>query len=151
MQRRVFVCLFVCLFKGQNHGIWRFPDSGSNWSCSYWPTPQPHQIRAAYVTYTTAHSNAGSLTHGARSGIEPATSWILVGFISAEPRWQLQGAEGVSSTYFGWTKTPTCSTIGMCLKCCLEHVLRLRSGVRASHLGQPAPPYTPGCLTCLTL
>ena len=26
------------------------------------------------ATYTTAHGNAGSLTHGARPGIEPATS-----------------------------------------------------------------------------
>ena len=38
------------------------------------------------VTYTTAHSNAGSLTHWARPGIEPKTSWFLVGFISAVPQ-----------------------------------------------------------------
>ena len=36
-------------------------------------------------TYTTAHGNAGSLTHRARPGIEPATSWLLVGFISTVP------------------------------------------------------------------
>ena len=32
---------------------------------SHWPTPQPQQcqILAVPVTYTTAHSNAGSLTH----------------------------------------------------------------------------------------
>ena len=29
------------------------------------------------MTYTTAHGNAGSLTHGVRPGIEPASSWIL--------------------------------------------------------------------------
>jgi len=39
------------------------------------------------VTYTrahgnTAHGNAGSLTHWARPGIGPATSWFLVRFIS---------------------------------------------------------------------
>ena len=34
------------------------------------------------ATYTTAHSNAGSLTHWARAGIEPATSWFLVGFVN---------------------------------------------------------------------
>ena len=28
------------------------------------------------------HSNAGSLTHWARPGMEPASSWILVGFIN---------------------------------------------------------------------
>ena len=31
-----------------------------------------------WPTYTTAHGNNGSLTHWARPGIEPATSWILV-------------------------------------------------------------------------
>ena len=31
---------------------------------------------------TTAHSNARSLTHGARPGIKPETSWFLVGFIN---------------------------------------------------------------------
>ena len=44
--------------------------------------PQQHQIRAASVTYTTAHSNAGSLTHWMRPGIKPASSQILVGFLS---------------------------------------------------------------------
>ena len=39
--------------------------------------------------YTTVHGNAGSLTHYVRPGIEPASSWILVGFISAEPQWEL--------------------------------------------------------------
>ena len=38
--------------------------------------------------YTTAHSNAGSLTHWARPGIDPMSSWILVGFITSEPRWE---------------------------------------------------------------
>ena len=31
------------------------------------------------VTYTTARSHARSLTHWARPGMEPATSWFLVG------------------------------------------------------------------------
>ena len=33
---------------------------------------------------------AGSLTHRARPGIKPVSSWILVRFISAEPPWELQ-------------------------------------------------------------
>ena len=32
-----------------------------------------------------SHSNAGSWTHWVRPGIEPATSWILVGFVTTEP------------------------------------------------------------------
>ena len=42
------------------------------------------------MTYTTAHGNTGSLTHWVRSGIEPTTSWFLVGFVSAEPQQELQ-------------------------------------------------------------
>ena len=55
-----------------------------NRSCSHRPMPEPQQrmIRAASATYTTAHSNARSLKHWARPGIEPATSWFLVGFIN---------------------------------------------------------------------
>jgi len=37
------------------------------------------------VTYTTAHSNTRSLTHWARPGIKPTSSWILVGFVTIEP------------------------------------------------------------------
>ena len=37
--------------------------------------------------YAIAHGNVGSLTHWARPGIKPSTSWFLVGFFSAAP-WQ---------------------------------------------------------------
>ena len=30
------------------------------------------------------------LTHRGRPGIEPTSSWILVGFITTEPQWELQ-------------------------------------------------------------
>ena len=45
--------------------------------------------QAVSATYTTAHSNAGSLTHGLRPGIKPASSWMLVAFISAAPQREL--------------------------------------------------------------
>ena len=35
------------------------------------------------------HGNARSLTHRVRTGIEPASSWILVRFVSTEPRQEL--------------------------------------------------------------
>ena len=46
-------------------GKWKFPGQGLNQSCSCWPLPQPqpHQIRAMSVTYTTAHGSTGSLFH----------------------------------------------------------------------------------------
>ena len=37
-------------------------------------------------TYTTAHGNVRSLTHRAKPGIEPETSWLLVRFVSAVPQ-----------------------------------------------------------------
>ena len=40
-----------------------------------------YQIWVASVTYTIAHSNAGSLTHWVEPGIEPASSWILDSFL----------------------------------------------------------------------
>ena len=38
-----------------------------------------------------SHSNTRSLTHEARPGIEPVSSWILVGFVSPEPQQELPG------------------------------------------------------------
>ena len=53
------------------------------------PQPQQCQILDMSATYTTAHGNTGSLTDWVRPGIEPATSWFLVGFVSTVPRWEL--------------------------------------------------------------
>ena len=44
--------------------------------------PQQGQIWAGSVTYTTAHSSAGSLIHWMGPGIKPASSWIPVGFVT---------------------------------------------------------------------
>ena len=41
---------------------------------------------ALSATYTTAHNHARSLTHRVRPGIEPASSWILVRLVTAEPQ-----------------------------------------------------------------
>ena len=44
---------------------------------------------ASSVTCTTVHGTAGSLTHWARPRIQPASSWILVGFLTPEPLQEL--------------------------------------------------------------
>ena len=80
---------FILLsFWGCTPSIWKFPGEGSNKSHSCWPMPQPqpqqHGIWA--MSYTTAHRNSGSLTHGMRPGIKPECSWILVRFITTEPQ-----------------------------------------------------------------
>ena len=46
------------------------------------PQPQQHRIWAASVTYTKAHGNTGSLIHWVRPGIEPASSWLLIRFLT---------------------------------------------------------------------
>ena len=74
-------------------GPWHmeFPRLGADRSYSCLPTPQSQQcgIWAVSATYTIAHSNAGSPTQWARSGIEHEASWILVGFISTAPQQEL--------------------------------------------------------------
>ena len=90
-----FLFLSFCLLRATPGGTWRFPDQWSNWSYSCQPMLQlqQRQIQASSATYTTAHGNTGSLTHQARPGMEPATSWFLVGFASAAPRRQLPPTE----------------------------------------------------------
>ena len=76
-----FFGLFLGLLPQHNGGS---QARGLNRSCSCWPIPQPkqRQIQAASATYTTAHGNAGSLTHWARPRIEPTASWFLVIFVN---------------------------------------------------------------------
>ena len=47
------------------------------------------QVRAVSATYTTATAAAGSLTHWVRPEIKPASSWILVGLVTAKPQQEL--------------------------------------------------------------
>ena len=53
------------------------------------PWPQQCGIQAASATYSTAHGQAGSLTPWMRPGMEPASSWILVAFVTDEPQGEL--------------------------------------------------------------
>ena len=76
-----------------------------SWSC--WPTPQQLEIQAASATYTTAHGNAGSLTHWVRPGIKPKSSWILVRFATAEPWWELPCTLMFTAALFTIAKTWT--------------------------------------------
>ena len=61
------------------------------------PQPQQCRVRAASVTYTTAHGNNGSLTDWARSEIKPASSWILVRFVN---HWATTGTPRVYIFFF---------------------------------------------------
>ena len=85
----VLLFVFVLLYRAALVAYRSSQARGQIGAVSCWPKPQPHQIQATSVIYTTAHSNAGSLTCWARPGIKPACSWILVGFITTEPQWEL--------------------------------------------------------------
>ena len=70
---------------------------GSSWarmnsccSCQSTPQPQQCQIQATSVTYTTAHGNAGSFNPVSKARDQTPSSWTLVGFVAAEPQWELQ-------------------------------------------------------------
>ena len=87
------VFLFFCFFFFWSFCFFRTTPASYGGSQSYrcWPTAQPqqHQNWAMSATYTTAHSNPGSLTHWARAEFQSAASWFLVGFVSVEPRGEL--------------------------------------------------------------
>ena len=85
----LFLFLFYC-FLGLYSQHMEVSRLGLNPSYSYQPIPEPQQceIWAASRTDTTAHGNVRSWTHSARPGIEPSTSWFLVGFISTGPWWE---------------------------------------------------------------
>ena len=79
---------FFCLFRAapMAYGSSQARAQISASPASLQSQPQQCWIWDMSVTYTTAQGNAGSFTHWARPGIEPASSWILVGFIATEPR-----------------------------------------------------------------
>ena len=52
-------------------------------------TATTRHLQDSSATYTTAHGNAACLPHRARPGIQPASSRILVGFVSAVPPQEL--------------------------------------------------------------
>ena len=95
--------------------------------------PQQHRTQATSMSYTTAKSNAGSLTHWARPKIKPTSSWILVVFINC---WATKGTPiffllfhyNTSSSIFWYPcnvkhkqNMGTCKWLAAisCLSCCL--------------------------------
>ena len=75
----LFVCLSFCLFRAA-FAVYRLSQARGWIGAVAVATQNPSW--AMSVTYTTTHSNAGSLTHWVRPWIEPKSSWILVGFIN---------------------------------------------------------------------
>ena len=76
--------LFFSFFKCPHLWHMEILRSGVKSELKLQPMPQPQkcQIQASSVTYTAACSITGSLTQWAILGIEPTSSWILVGFLT---------------------------------------------------------------------
>ena len=79
----VLLCFVFCLFRAVPVAYGGSPARGGIGAVAV------AAFQAESSTYTTAHSNDGSLIHRERPGIEPETSWFLVGFDSAVPLWEL--------------------------------------------------------------
>ena len=78
--------LFFCLFRATP---WQYEGSQPRGQIGAVAAGLHHShshSHATYTTYTTAHGNTGSR---ARPGLEPASSWTLVRFVSPEPRREL--------------------------------------------------------------
>ena len=90
-----FFLILSFVFWGPHPWHMEVPRPGLNGRCRCQPTSQPQKRRiqeATSATYTTTHSNAGSSIHRVRLGFEPASSWIIVGFINY---WAMTGTPGV--------------------------------------------------------
>ena len=89
---KILSFLFLSFFQGRTLSICRFP--GWGWiravAVGLCHSHSNARSRAMSATYIIAHGNAGSLTHWAKLGNEPASSWLLIRFISTEPWWELQ-------------------------------------------------------------
>ena len=59
-------------------------------TCNFQPMLQlqQHGFQAVFATQTTVHCNTGSLTHWAKPGTKPKSSWIIVRFVTAELPWE---------------------------------------------------------------
>ena len=84
----MFLFAFFSGLHLQHMEIHRLGVESELWLLAY-TTATQRQIRVVSATHTTSHSNAGSLTHRAGPGIEPTTSWFIVGFVSAAPQQEL--------------------------------------------------------------
>ena len=84
----MFVCLFIYL--GLHPGQMEVPRARVELelklpACAT-ATPDPRHI----WSYTVGFGSARSLTHWVGPGIEPASSWILVGVVTMEAQQELQ-------------------------------------------------------------
>ena len=85
----LFIYLFICVFLGLHSRHMEIPRLGVKLELhlpAYTPLQQC-RIQVVSVTYTTAHGNEILNPLGPR--IEPESSWLLIGFVTADPQCEL--------------------------------------------------------------
>ena len=109
----IYIYLFIYLFLGPHLQHMEVPRLGVQLELQLPAYPKPQQgwnwVRSAI--YNTAHCNARSLTHWAGPGVELESSWILVGWVSAEPRRELPQ---LYNTKFRWKNIIKGDTYPLC-------------------------------------
>ena len=70
---KIFLFYFIFCFSGPHMWHMQVPRLGA-------------ELELQRPAYITAYSNTGSLTHWAKPEIKPASSWMLVRFVSTDPR-----------------------------------------------------------------
>ena len=85
-----FFFFFFCLFRVAMRHMEAKGQMGAT-AASLYHSHSKFRTRATSATYTTAHGTAGSLTHWARTGIEPVPAWMLIRFINC---WAMTGTPG---------------------------------------------------------
>ena len=82
---------FIFVFLGPYPWHMEVPRLGVAWELQLpaYTTATATLDPSCILTYTTAHGNNGSLTHWARPGIEPVSTWILVRFVYTAPQQEL--------------------------------------------------------------
>ena len=78
----LYLLLLLFFFSGPHPQYMEVPSLGVKLELQL---PACTTVTATSVTYTTVHGNTRSLTHWLRPGIEPTTSWFLVGLVCTVP------------------------------------------------------------------
>ena len=79
----LFFFFFFCLFRAAPAACGSSQARGQIWAIATATAMQN-------LTQTTAHTNARSLIQWVKPGIEPASSWVLVRFVTSKPQQELQ-------------------------------------------------------------
>ena len=97
-----FIIIWVFLAGGNTGGIWKFQARGQIWAAAAGLHHSHSSAGSEPCLRTTPQLTvtARSLTHWAKTGIKPSSSWIPVGLITIGLQWECQLFEFYSKFYW---------------------------------------------------